>query len=101
MVRNALAFVVVVSIMSVTFACSSEPPYKYPQAKKGDQVDDFFGTKIADPYRWLEDSDAPDTRAWIDAQNELTFAYLKQVPERERIGAVIKKISALRLRAAS
>ena len=59
-------------------------PYTYPQAKKVNQVDDFFGTKIADPYRWLEDSDAPDTRAWIDAQNALTFGYLEQIPERER-----------------
>ena len=73
-------------LMSVTIA-ARQGPYTYPQAKKLNQVDDFFGTKIADPYRWLEDSDAPDTRAWIDAQNELTFGYLKQIPERERIGA--------------
>ena len=53
--------------MSVTLA-AQQGPYQYPQAKKVDQVDDFFGTKIADPYRWLEDSDAPDTRAWIDAR---------------------------------
>ncbi len=72
-------------IMSVTLG-AQQGPYKYPQARKADQVDDFFGTKIADPYRWLEDSDAPDTRAWIDAQNELTSAYLKEIPERERIG---------------
>ena len=71
-------------LMSVTLT-AQQGPYAYPQAKKVNQVDDFFGTKIADPYRWLEDSDAPDTRAWIDAQNELTFGYLKQIPERERI----------------
>jgi len=71
-------------LMSVTLA-AQQGPYQYPHAKKANQVDDFFGTKIADPYRWLEDSDAPDTRAWIDAQNELTFGYLKQIPERERI----------------
>jgi prolyl oligopeptidase len=72
-------------LMSVALP-AQQGPYKYPEAKKADQVDDFFGTKIADPYRWLEDSDAPDTRAWIDAQNALTFGYLKQIPERERIG---------------
>jgi prolyl oligopeptidase len=70
--------------MSVTLA-AQQGPYKYPQAKTVNQVDDFFGTRIADPYRWLEDSDAPDTRAWIDQQNALTFGYLKQIPERERI----------------
>jgi prolyl oligopeptidase len=86
MIRNTLMLVLMVAIMSVTFACRSEPPYKYPQAKQAAQVDDFFGTKIADPYRWLEDSDAPDTRAWIDAQNALTSAYLNGIPERERIG---------------
>ena len=73
-------------LMSVTIA-ACQRSYTYPQAKQLNQVDDFFGTKIADPYRWLEDSDAPDTRAWIDAQNALTFDYLKQIPERERIGA--------------
>jgi len=71
-------------LMSVT-TCAQQSPYKYPEAKKSSQVDDFFGTKIADPYRWLEDSDAPDTRAWIDAENVLTFGYLNQIPERERI----------------
>src|SRR5512139_940774 len=78
-------------------ACQSAPKPEtptiaYPSAKKVEQVDDFFGTAIADPYRWLEDSDAPDTRAWIDAQNELTFGYLKQIPERERIG---RRLTAL------
>jgi prolyl oligopeptidase len=75
---------ILVVLMTVTIA-AQQGPYQYPQAKKVNQVDDFFGTKIADPYRWLEDSDAPGTRAWIDAQNALTFAYLKQIPERERI----------------
>ena len=75
---------ILVVLMTVTIA-AQQGPYHYPQAKKVNQVDDFFGTKIADPYRWLEDSDAPGTRAWIDAQNALTFAYLKQIPERERI----------------
>jgi prolyl oligopeptidase len=72
--------------MSVTLA-ARQGPYQYPNAKKVNQVDDFFGTRIADPYRWLEDSGAPDTRAWIDAQNALTFGYLQQIPERGRIAA--------------
>lgn len=64
----------------------------HPQAKKVIQVDDFFGTKIADPYRWLEDSDAADTRAWIDAENELTFGFLEKIPERPRI---LKRLTAV------
>jgi len=48
-------------------------------------VDDYHGTRVADPYRWLEDVDSPDTRNWVEAENRVTFAYLEQIPERERI----------------
>ena len=57
----------------------------YPPARKGDVVDDYHGTKVADPYRWLEDVDSPETRSWVEAENRVTFAYLEQIPERERI----------------
>ena len=46
--------------------------YTYPAAHRGDVVDTFHGTKVPDPYRWLEDPQAPETRAFIDAQNALT-----------------------------
>src|SRR5919198_2212710 len=57
----------------------------YPPARKGDVVDDYHGTKVADPYRWLEDVDSPETRNWVEAENRVTFAYLERIPERERI----------------
>ena len=57
----------------------------YPPARKVDVVDDYHGTKVADPYRWLEDVDSPETRSWVEAENRVTFAYLEQIPERERI----------------
>ncbi|MDQ3012587.1 MAG: S9 family peptidase, partial [Acidobacteriota bacterium] len=57
----------------------------YPIAKKDDQVEDYHGTKVADPYRWLEDPDAPESRAWVEAENKVTFEYLNQIPERARI----------------
>src|SRR5690349_674294 len=57
----------------------------YPPAKRGDVVDDHFGTKVPDPYRWLEDVDAPDTRAWIEAENQLSNAYLAAIPQRAAI----------------
>jgi prolyl oligopeptidase len=57
----------------------------YPHARRGDNADDFHGTTIADPYRWLEDPDSPETRAWVDAQNELTQSYLERFPLRDRI----------------
>ncbi len=57
----------------------------YPKAKTVDQVDDYHGTKVADPYRWLEDTDSPDTHAWVDAENKVTFGYLDQIPYRKAI----------------
>src|SRR5687767_8045941 len=51
-------------------------PRAYPAAKKVAQVDDYHGTKVADPYRWLEDLDSPETKSWVEAQNRLTNAYL-------------------------
>ncbi|MBV9106081.1 MAG: S9 family peptidase [Verrucomicrobia bacterium] len=57
-------------------------PLEYPKPKKGDVVDDHFGTKVPDPYRWLEDTDAPETAEWVKAENVLTSAYLEKLPER-------------------
>ncbi|MDQ6678359.1 MAG: prolyl oligopeptidase family serine peptidase [Acidobacteriota bacterium] len=57
----------------------------YPAAPKGSQVDDYHGTKIADPYRGLEDADAPATRKWVEQENQLTFSYLNRLPGRDAI----------------
>jgi prolyl oligopeptidase len=64
----------------------------YPQAKKGEQVDDYHGTKIADPYRWLEDADSAETKAWVEAQNKITFGYLNEIPERAQIKDRLTKL---------
>ena len=64
----------------------------YPETRKSDQVDDYHGTKVADPYRWLEDLDSAETSAWVEAQNKVTFGYLAQIPERERLHARLKKL---------
>jgi prolyl oligopeptidase len=58
---------------------------QYPPARKGDVVNDYHGTTVADPYRWLEDPDSPESRAWIEAENRLTAAYLAEIPARARI----------------
>lgn len=57
----------------------------YPETRKGDVVDTYFGRQIADPYRWLEDDRSAETGAWVKAQNELTFSYLEQIPYRSAI----------------
>jgi prolyl oligopeptidase len=67
-------------------AASAQPMrLTYPKTDKIDQTDDYHGTTVADPYRWLEDPDSPETRAWVEAQNKVTFAWLDQVPTRDRI----------------
>jgi prolyl oligopeptidase len=72
---------------SSAFAQTAVPPApaSYPQTKKVDQVDDYFGTKVADPYRWLEDDNAADTKAWVEAQNAVTFGYLSKLPGRDAL----------------
>jgi prolyl oligopeptidase len=59
--------------------------WTYPETKKSDQTDDYHGTKVADPYRWLEEPDSPETKAWVEAQNKVTFGYLESLPEREKL----------------
>jgi len=58
---------------------------QYPETKTVDQVDDYHGTRVADPYRWLEDLDAPTTADWVKAQNAVTFGYLAGIPGRDAI----------------
>ncbi len=57
----------------------------YPKAAKGDVVDDYFGTKVPDPYRWLENDTSAETKAWVIAENKVTQNYLSQIPYREEI----------------
>ncbi|MDQ6653655.1 MAG: hypothetical protein M3Y84_13050, partial [Acidobacteriota bacterium] len=57
----------------------------YPETKKSDTVDDYFGTKVADPYRWLENDAAPEVADWVEKQNKVTFAYLEKIPFRQKI----------------
>ncbi len=59
--------------------------FEYPKTKKVEQVDEYHGVKVADPYRWLEDDNSADTKAWVEAQNKVTFDYLKTIPQREQL----------------
>ncbi|WZO99391.1 prolyl oligopeptidase family serine peptidase [Isosphaeraceae bacterium EP7] len=64
----------------------------YPKAAKGGTVEDYHGTKIADPFRWLEDPDSAETRAWVEAENKVTFAFLESIPERAAIKTRLTKL---------
>jgi prolyl oligopeptidase len=66
--------------------------FAYPSARTVDVVDDYHGTSVADPYRWLEDADAPDTAAWVEAENQLTHGFLDQVPARAKIAARLTQL---------
>ena len=68
-----------------TAASAQAQRLAYPQARTVEQFDDYHGTRVADPYRWLEDTDAPETRAWIEAQNRVTQQYLSTIPQRAAI----------------
>ncbi|HXC72313.1 MAG TPA: prolyl oligopeptidase family serine peptidase [Pyrinomonadaceae bacterium] len=64
----------------------------YPPTKKVEHFDDYFGTKVPDPYRWLEDETSADTKAWVDDQNRVTFAYLEKIPYREKLKARLTEL---------
>jgi prolyl oligopeptidase len=65
---------------------------RYPEAPRSETVDDYHGAKVADPYRPLEDPDSPATRAWIEAENKVTAAFLATVPDREPIKARLTQL---------
>jgi prolyl oligopeptidase len=64
---------------------STNTKLSYPQTAKVDHVDDYHGTKVSDPYRWLEDDNSPQTASWVEAQNKVTFGYLEQIPQRQQL----------------
>jgi prolyl oligopeptidase len=64
----------------------------YPVTQKTTAVDDYFGTKVPDPYRWLEDDNSAETKAWVEAQNKVTFSFLEAIPQRDRIRERLRKL---------
>lgn len=65
---------------------------KYPETAKVDTVDTYFGVKVADPYRWLEDDRSAETASWVEAQNEVTFGYLGNISYRDKIRARLEAL---------
>ncbi len=94
-------FLLVVLIFTSLVACNNTSTKKqkeqkitvnYPETKKVDTLTNYFGTKVSDPYRWLEDDRSPETEAWVKAQNKITFGYLKQIPFRDSIKKRLEQI---------
>ncbi|RUR76732.1 prolyl oligopeptidase family protein [Chlorogloeopsis fritschii PCC 9212] len=67
-------------------------PLTYPSTRKSNQIDSYHGAPVADPYRWLEDPDSEETKAWVEAQNKVTFGYLEEIPAREKIKQRLTKL---------
>ena len=86
------ASLVALAVTLAPIAAQTAKKLVYPESKKVDQIDVYHGVKVADPYRWLEDLDAADTRAWVEAQNHLTFAYLNEIPARAQIKQRLTKL---------
>ncbi|MFO7939171.1 MAG: prolyl oligopeptidase family serine peptidase [Bacteroidales bacterium] len=73
------------ALLSVATACKEKQTFQYPETRKVDTVDTYFGQQVADPYRWLEDDASEETAQWVEAQNQVTFQYLDAIPFREKI----------------
>jgi prolyl oligopeptidase len=71
---------------------SQSAPLAYPPARRGTQVDDYHGVKVADPYRWMEDIDSAETRAWVAAESGLSRRYLDAAPGRAELIARLREI---------
>lgn len=67
-------------------------PLSYPTTRTTDTTDTYHGVQVSDPYRWLEDPNAPETEAWVQAQNKVTFGYLNDLPGRDKINARLTEL---------
>lgn len=82
----------IMAAASLLAASAAEAQMRYPATAKVDVVDDYFGTKVADPYRWLENDTSAATAKWVEEENALTSAYLKKIPFRDAILKRYKEI---------
>lgn len=81
-------------VLSILISCKGpvKKTIEYPETKKGEVVDDYFGTKVPDPYHWLENDMSPETSAWVKEENKLTFGYLNKIPYRNEIKTRLEKM---------
>ncbi len=89
--RTRLATAIGLTVLGSTALLAQQ--LQYPITKKTDQIDVYHGIRVADPYRWLEDDTSPQTAAWIEAENKVTFPYLESIPFREQLQARVKQLN--------
>jgi prolyl oligopeptidase len=78
--------------VSALITSLSAQKLQYPDTKKVDHADTYFGVKVPDPYRWLEDETSAETKQWVEAQNKVTFGYLDSIPYRQHARARVRKL---------
>lgn len=82
----------IIGVFFVLLTISNFAQLKYPETKKVDVVDDYFGTKVADPYRWLEDDNSEETARWVIEQNKVTDEYLSRIPFLDKLKTRFEKL---------
>jgi len=85
-------FAAFAALLGVMAPAAAAQRLQYPSSKRGEQVDTYFGVKVADPYRWLEEEGSPETARWIEEQNKVTFAYLEKIPFRRQLRERIERL---------
>ncbi len=87
--RKTLFLVALIAVIMLISAAYPEPTaeekLQYPKTRETTQTDNYFGTVVPDPYRWLENDNAPETARWVEEENKVTFAYLEKIPYRQRV----------------
>jgi len=89
--RKSILITTIITSVMTSFAQTSKSIH-YPETRKDVTVDDYFGTKVNDPYRWLEDDRSAETEAWVIAQNKVTNGYLNQIPFRNQLKTRLEKL---------
>jgi prolyl oligopeptidase len=83
--RNPTLLLALSAIFMTTLHSEADPTLTYPKTRKSDFTETLHGQSLPDPYRWLEDDNSPETKAWVEAQNKVTFAYLNSIPQRDAL----------------
>jgi len=70
-------------LLIISFTITANAHLQYPSTRKTDTADNYFGTKITDPYCWLEDDNSEETKVWVQEQNKVAYGFLEKIPFRE------------------
>ena len=90
--KKIITVAAIAGSLSMNAQMHSKQEQKYPETRKADNVDTYFGTNVPDPYRWLEDDRSEETAKWVQSQNEVTFDYLSKIPFRDAIKSRLEEL---------